>query len=438
MDGDRHVFPSSKKINIGITSSLSDLKAELLKRKTEASNKQNNASTSSHQPGKEKWQSLASDLMDKSSEKKKNTKQKLPQKPKDEASIELDRQLMLSKASLERKAKLYEERYNQAKAGILNGNDSSSDDDWDNENGPNSLVDFREKIRLKIEMPRPRTPSPVPIEAAGDEDLVEFTDSFGRTRKCLKKNLPHYKKMDEEAKLIARSEEQEANESEDENDTRTWEEVKPVGPVRYQELVQDEIRDHGVGFFRFSEDEDVRRQQLKTLEEIHRETMKQRKLARIRKRAERNERRAKQAAEQGVPIESIPEEQSSDEDEPLPESFDQLSERDKEALALKELLTREWDAGKRDAMGRIVKESPSSSSTRKRVTAQMASKTLTEERRQEREAEFAPPSIYFDPPPNRQFNAFPATKRVKENESPTTSNIEQIISEKLAQFKKGV
>ena len=439
MDRGRQIFPASKKINIGVTASLGDLKAELLKRKADAASKQKAAVAASQPPGKDKWQSLASDLQGKTNPSDKKAKAKLKCKAKDEAAIELDRQLMLSKESLERKAKLYEQRYNQAKAGLAKGNDSSSEDDWDNENGPNSLVDFREKIRLKIEMPKERTPTPTPVELADDDDYVEFTDSFGRTRKCLKKNLHHYKKMDEEAKVIARTEEPHPDEDENEDDTRTWEEVKPVGPVRYQELVQDEVRDHGVGFFRFSADEEERKAQLKTLENIHKETMRQRKLARLRKRAERNERRAKQAQEQGVPIDSIPEEASSDEEDSIPESFDQLTERDKEALALKELLTREWDAGKRDAMGRLVKD-PSASSSGRRVTAEMASKAITDERRKDREEEFAPPSSYFDAAPNRPlgFNAFPGTKKWRGNESADKSNIDQIISEKLAFFKKGV
>lgn len=441
MDGER-LFPSSKKIQIGVTQSLGDLKAELLKRKAEAVNKQKNDATNNNKQtgGTSKWQSIANDLQGKTRTSEKKEKRKVKDQPKDAAAIELDRQLMLSKASLERKAKLYEKRYEQAKAGISKAqtDNSSDDEDWDNENGPNGLVDFREKIRLKIEMPKPRTPSPTPEDLAEEDDYVEFTDSFGRTRKCLKKNLNYYKKMDAEVGEIAR-ETVGPEPAEDDNDSRTWEEVKPVGPVRYQELIQNEIRDHGVGFFRFSENEDERKEQLKMLENIHKETVRQRKLFRIRRRAERTEKRAKQAEEQGVPIESIPEEVSSEEEDSIPESFEELSQRDKEALAMKELMTREWDAGKRDAMGRLVKE-PSASGSGRKVTALQASKAIIDERRSEREEEFAPPSFYYDTRPASGFNAFPSSsKKVRQEEQTERSkNIDQIISEKLAMFKKSV
>lgn len=442
MDSGRRLFPSSKKIDIGVTQSLGDLKAELLKRKAEAVSKQKSQAIDSKQTvGSSKWQSIANDLEGRNRNHEKKDKKKLPEKAKDEATIELDRQLMLSKASLERKAKLYEQRYNAAKAGVCKGqgDESTDDEDWDNENGPNGLVDFREKIRLKIEMPKPRTPSPKPVELAEDEDYVEFTDCFGRTRMCLKKNLTHYKKMDKEASETARPAVGPES-KEDEQDTRTWEEVKPVGPVRYQELIQNEVRDHGVGFFRFSADEEERKEQLKMLENIHKETVRQRKLFRIRRRAERAERRAKLAEEQGVSTELIPEEPSSDEEESMPESFDELSERDKEALAMRELMTREWDAGKRDAMGRLVKQpATDTTSGSRRVTALAASKAITDERRSERELEFAPPSFYYDAGSTRAFNAFPATKKVRsEDQKDGSRNIDQIISEKLAMFKKAV
>lgn len=43
---------------------------------------------------------------------------------------------------------------------------------------------------------------------------------------------------------------------------------EPVGPVHYQSVQAGEVRNHGVGYYRFSESEEERKKQLDMLEQL--------------------------------------------------------------------------------------------------------------------------------------------------------------------------
>ncbi|KAJ7337822.1 hypothetical protein OS493_007980 [Desmophyllum pertusum] len=51
---------------------------------------------------------------------------------------------------------------------------------------------------------------------------------------------------------------------------------KPVGPVHYQDMRFEEIRNLGVGYYQFSTSEEERQEQMKTLDKLREQTMEQR------------------------------------------------------------------------------------------------------------------------------------------------------------------
>lgn len=450
------MFPASKKITVAATSSLVDLKAELLKRRQEAMGRsadlnapnltKSAKSSSINQP---KWKVMADKLESEGKLKEirrdpaamgQSSKQSKAERDREEEDNNLSDNLRKSREALERKSRLYEKRYREAREEVANTSDMSDDE---------QLVDFHRKVKAdtstaKVDeviksASRSRSPSPTPHGDYGDDaDWVEFTDSMGRTRKVLRQDVDYYKRIDQEAvrdtrpaddrrspERDRRSDREDEQRSDEEDD-----EPEQVQPVRYKNMQQNEVREHGVAYYSFSADDEERRKQLDMLNKMRDQTKKQRDTReQVKKKRKQllNERLAKVAARKGVPF--VPKESSSSESEE-DEIKPSTSRRDDAVLARKEDYARDWDVGKRTDGGRTVERSEepsehenyvasirrraeesyanfvkSSSSDahksdfdeqpKKRRTMQEAAKNYTEKQREERNEAFAPPSAYF-------------------------------------------
>uniref|UniRef100_K7FPE3 Coiled-coil domain containing 174 n=1 Tax=Pelodiscus sinensis TaxID=13735 RepID=K7FPE3_PELSI len=208
-----------------------------------------------------------------------------------EQKIEEDKTLDKARQKLEEKAKLYEKM--------------SKGDFPDEETEDLYLVDFTQKIIDKrrevqelcggeatrkaseheedeektlpeIEIPPPQDPS---------EEWVDYVDSLGRSRRCMKKDLPNLLKMDNELQGKRQVTEEKTLLSEDmrrELQRQQWEREeeealkKPLGPIHYEDIRENEARQLGVGYFAFARDKAQRNKQMETLEMLRDQTTDQR------------------------------------------------------------------------------------------------------------------------------------------------------------------
>ncbi|CAM9979018.1 coiled-coil domain-containing protein 174 [Lampetra planeri] len=142
---------------------------------------------------------------------------------------------------------------------------------------PNGLQEEEEELAKDEDIPAPSNPS---------EEWVDFVDSLGRSRRCLRKDLRDLQEMD---KKLSGSRGPVAGErtllSEDmrkEMERERWEKeqeelrAQPIGPIHYEHLREHEVRDLGVGYFAFSKDELKRKRQMDTLDMLRDQTLDQR------------------------------------------------------------------------------------------------------------------------------------------------------------------
>ncbi|CAK6955613.1 coiled-coil domain-containing protein 174 [Scomber scombrus] len=187
-----------------------------------------------------------------------------------------------AKRRLEEKAKLYEQM--------------TKGDFPDEETEGLFLVDFTQKIidkkreavaqkEMEREDEERGSSSPVPAPQTPDEEWVDFVDSLGRSRRCMKKDLPDYKKMDQDFKGKGKASAEKTLLSEDmrrELQRQEWEREeeeamkKPVGPIHYEDIRGQEARELGVGYYAFAQDEEQRRKQRDTLDMLRDQTTDQR------------------------------------------------------------------------------------------------------------------------------------------------------------------
>lgn len=130
-----------------------------------------------------------------------------------------------------------------------------------------------------------------------DTDWVEYTDSLGRTRKCLRTDLEFFKKRDAAlaGDLVGDTAEQrEHNDDEPKSSSESEDELLKTGRqvqqmrdqwekqeeenkdksfVHYQDVLFDEARTHGVGYYQFSKDAEERLTQQKQLESVRKATL---------------------------------------------------------------------------------------------------------------------------------------------------------------------
>ncbi|XP_037535494.1 coiled-coil domain-containing protein 174 [Nematolebias whitei] len=335
-----------------------------------------------------------------------------------EEKISLD----ASRHKLEEKARLYEQM--------------TKGEFPDEETEALYLVDFTQKIidkrrgtqplkEVKDEEERDRL-SPVPPPQNPDEEWVDYVDALGRSRRCMKKDLPSFQTMDQELKGKGMVMSQKTLLSEDmrrELQRQEWEREeeeamkKPVGPIHYEDIRAQEARDLGVGYYAFSQDQEQRRKQRETLDMLRDQTTDQRtkrerlkekrqsilkaRLAKVRQRKMKtakldgNEEEEKEEENQGEDEEGdtigpIPQPDVPPEASILKRVEVEIQERRDTKPGVPHI--REWDRGKE----------------------YMFSEWKTR-RRDERDSEFAPPSTYTG---EKRWK--PAKTKNQENKSSTS------------------
>ncbi|PKK21478.1 coiled-coil domain containing 174 [Columba livia] len=251
-----------------------------------------------------------------------------------------------------------------------------------------------EETQPEMEIPPPEDP---------DEEWVDYVDFLGRSRRCMKKDLPSLLKMDQELQGKRQGPDGTTLLSEDmrrELQRQQWEKEeeealrKPIGPIHYEDIRENEARQLGVGYFAFSRDKELRNKQRATLDMLREQTLDQRtkreQLKEKRKAAldarlsKLRARKIKKLREAGLEEEALKLENAelkgvTEE----PEAPKVTAASRKVEVVIQERrdtkpgvpYVREWDKGKELMFGQWSKKQ--------------------EELRDERDPEFAPPSDYF-------------------------------------------
>ncbi|NXX05576.1 CC174 protein, partial [Larus smithsonianus] len=251
-----------------------------------------------------------------------------------------------------------------------------------------------EETQPEMEIPPPEDP---------DEEWVDYVDFLGRSRRCMKKDLPSLLKMDQELQGKRQGPDGNTLLSEDmrkELQRQQWEKEeeealrKPMGPIHYEDIRENEARQLGVGYFAFSRDQELRNKQRATLDMLREQTLDQRT-----KREQLKEKRkaaldARLSKLRARKIKKLREAGLEEEAEKLengelkgvteePEAPRVPAASRKVEVVIQERrdtkpgvpYVREWDKGKELMFGQWSKKQ--------------------EELRDERDPEFAPPSDYF-------------------------------------------
>ncbi|XP_026713522.1 coiled-coil domain-containing protein 174 isoform X1 [Athene cunicularia] len=251
-----------------------------------------------------------------------------------------------------------------------------------------------EETQPEVEIPPPEDP---------DEEWVDYVDFLGRSRRCMKKDLPSLLKMDQELQGKRQGPDGNTLLSEDmrrELQRQQWEKEeeealrKPMGPIHYEDIRENEARQLGVGYFAFSRDKELRHKQRATLDMLREQTLDQRTKreqlkekrkaaldARLSKLRARKIKKLREAGleEEAEKLENGEVKGVTDE----PEAPRVTAASRKVEVVIQERrdtkpgvpYVREWDKGKELMFGQWSKKQ--------------------EELRDERDPEFAPPSDYF-------------------------------------------
>lgn len=322
----------NKIINVNLSSLLS-LKAELLRKQAEVNKaKVTNANKSStigqeeYSAHKQKNKETSSDVFEDSASfsKKKNKKNRNKQveKTKDASVYEHEDTALLEKSQkvLEAKAKFYERM--QKSGGKLNSDDNclvlfnKKKQEENPEHVENDASYYDSSSSSDVDNDSTHTDDP-------EEEWVEYTDCLGRTRTCLKRDLAENKRKDEKlaASMPERLDQTKANWMIDtvgshtkslsgDDIVDTDDVVGPMPPaslygdgvstmskleeqkvnwerkeqenlekkdVHYQDVFFDEARQHGVGYYAFSTDEEERKKQQRELEKAREQTLEEQK-----------------------------------------------------------------------------------------------------------------------------------------------------------------
>uniref|UniRef100_A0A915I2Q5 CCDC174 alpha/beta GRSR domain-containing protein n=1 Tax=Romanomermis culicivorax TaxID=13658 RepID=A0A915I2Q5_ROMCU len=116
-------------------------------------------------------------------------------------------------------------------------------------------------------------------DVCSEDEFVEFIDSFGRTRRCMRKDLQKFKDNDAKTSSVQTASVKRGNSHEDESrlDKPATESSKQEPNfVHYQHVSKDEIWDRGAGYYQFSSDEVERQQQMNRLNELRQQTREKR------------------------------------------------------------------------------------------------------------------------------------------------------------------
>ncbi|XP_064422417.1 coiled-coil domain-containing protein 174 isoform X2 [Latimeria chalumnae] len=395
-----------KKKIFGVTAaSLVDLKAELYRKQEEF--KQEKLAKDAGAPPAPKTVTKKSGIWTKQNAGVSDRAQKDV-----EQKIEEDKALDKARQKLEEKTKLYEQM--------------TKGDFPDEETEALYLVDFTQKIldqRKEVQALRERKAAEseedegavpaveIPPPQNPDEEWVDYVDSLGRSRRCLRKDLPGLLKMDRNLRENREATEEKTLLSEDmrrELQRQKWEEEekealsRPIGPIHYEDIRNQEARELGVGYFAFAQDESTRKKQMETLDMLRDQTLDQRtkreklkekrkamlqaRLAKVRQRKgkklkgdgaeEGSETQERNAEEEGT-IGPRPAPAEPDVRHPESKKVEVIVQERKDTKPGMPHL-REWDKGKEFTFGFWSKSRP--------------------DPRDERDPEFAPPLAYFSDP----------------------------------------
>ncbi|XP_010018914.1 PREDICTED: coiled-coil domain-containing protein 174 [Nestor notabilis] len=251
-----------------------------------------------------------------------------------------------------------------------------------------------EDAQPEMEIPPPEDP---------DEEWVDYVDFLGRSRRCMKKDLPSLLKMDQELqgkRLVPDGNTLLSEDMKRELQRQQWEKEeeealrKPMGPIHYEDIRENEARQLGVGYFAFSRDKELRHKQRATLDMLREQTLDQRTKreqlkekrkaaldARLSKLRARKIKKLREAGleEEALKLENGEVKAATDEPEAprVPAASRKVEVVIQERRDTKPGVpyVREWDKGKELMFGQWLKKQ--------------------EELRDERDPEFAPPSEYF-------------------------------------------
>jgi hypothetical protein len=359
-----------KKTFDNTSSSYLSLKAELLRKKQDF---QKTSSTSiSSSAILDNLQSTSSSLKLKTkadldievanpSKKKKKIETTLPPPPSPPSSS-LSREdeiaFAKSRAILEAKSKLYDQIMSNSNDMRLLAEDDGNEDD----NDKSFLVDFERKIYETNQM----------------NNKIEYTDSFGRTRLVTPEEYEQLKSTEKKKsheKISSNTSENEIDRVERlhrEQMRSKWEaemdELRNKTHVHYQDVLFDEKREHGVGFYQFSTDDKQRAEQMATLNELRTNTKieqtkfmqeKERKQSNISERL--NKIRLRKAKEMGINLSD----NNQNQKESIPtyndhsQSAKDLSDNKKEEISEQFSVEKNNDKQKEQNIPQIIRPSPS-------------------------------------------------------------------------------
>lgn len=277
---------SKKAISVGVSSSLIDLKAELLRKQQalKSSTKRQDDRSRGVQKTTKKSDLLRSKLKDNQQNKgvgQRSQRDRL-------ATAEEEKNLEKSKVTLEAKARLYEKM--QQGALLLDNNDEEDGEGSGSAVSKlfsQSLVNFQQKAIDEVKEKRRKleeTSLPESYVAEEpdnfeEEDWTEFTDALGRTRRCLKTDLPAFIERNEALSrpenpgiCLSASADDRLREMKREKWDLEAELLAAKDTIHYQDVLFDEVRNHGTGYYKFSHDEATRAQQLRNLKKLSDET----------------------------------------------------------------------------------------------------------------------------------------------------------------------
>lgn len=393
--------------------------------------------------------------------------------------------LAKSKKILEAKAKLYDKMTNSG--GCLNSDDTC-------------LVQFNRKKQddrptiLSSESDSDSVDDHYDNESDRDDDdkWTEYTDCLGRTRKCLKEDLDFFKKKDRELAVTADNRNDQLEEKKTpwfidtkgvssvdvpmykttkDDDTMSmisesskmekmrieWENKEHDNlnrdKIHYQDVLFDEARTHGVGYYGFSTDTEERRKQQKVLEEEREKTLdEQRKREEVRLMREKLmanrvfDAKNRQRARLGLPAltrEDFEAVESKDKPQHKPEDDQKQKKKEEKKLKKKERLEQEreekrqhhirpWDHGKDgidNVPGRLstLDDEEDKWEYKAEKPGPMSQEQWNELQRTERNPDFAPPSMESPPP---SFNRF-TTKKPKPIKRRNEAAVENMFNEPI-------
>lgn len=309
-----------------------------------------------------------------------------------------------ARSILEKKAAMYER---------LHGGVEALEDDGLNQK---YLVNFQKKIiddvmerkNKREEQAEREKENPKSYKASKkDDEWVEYTDVLGRTRTCMRKDLPEMVEKDKElARDTTWDEPSEPDLLSDdmrrEIQRQKWEAEEDLNAYKkdmhYQDVSFDEARVHGTGYLRFSKDKKERKEQMDLLQELHKETQvgeRAKRAAAAKKektlQARLEKVRQRKRLKLGLPVKDLeqarlktpPASEDEEEDEgasigpPAPANLqEEKTSREELKRAQKRKHTREWDMGKEG------------------VKSTLSQEEWVLRQREQRNSEFAPPTLY--------------------------------------------